>query len=51
MDFVIYFRRCKFSGIKGNGVEFFIKAFLKKDCPQSVIGGVNFDYNFPGGVK
>ena len=31
VDFVIYFRRCKFLGIKGNGVEFFIKAFLGKD--------------------
>ena len=31
MDFVIYFRRYKFSGIKGDKVEFFIKAFLRKD--------------------
>ena len=30
IDFVIYFYRYKFSGIKGDGVEFFIKAFLKK---------------------
>ena len=33
VDFVIYFRRCKLSGIKNNGVELFIKAFLKKDYP------------------
>ena len=33
MDFVIYFRRCKFLGIKGDGLEFFIKAFLEKDYP------------------
>ena len=33
VDFVIYFRRCKFLGIKSNRVEFFIKAFLGKDCP------------------
>ena len=32
VDFIIYFRRYKLSGIKGNKVEFFIKAFLKKDC-------------------
>ena len=32
MDFVIYFRRYKFLGIKSNGVEFFIKVFLGKDC-------------------
>ena len=31
MDFIIYFRRYKLLGIKGDGVEFFIKAFLKKD--------------------
>ena len=33
MDFIIYFCRCKFSGIKGDGVEFFIRAFLGKDYP------------------
>ena len=33
MDFIIYFRRCKFLGIKDNKVEFFIKAFLGKDYP------------------
>ena len=33
MDFVIYLRRYKLSGIKGNGVKFFIKAFLRKDYP------------------
>ena len=33
MDFVIYFRRYKLLGIKGNKVEFFIKAFLGKDYP------------------
>ena len=33
MDFVIYFHRYKLSGIKSDGVEFFIKAFLKKDYP------------------
>ena len=33
MDFVIYFYRYKFSGIKNNGVEFFIRAFLEKDYP------------------
>ena len=33
VDFIIYFRRCKLLGIKGNKVEFFIKAFLGKDCP------------------
>ena len=31
MDFVIYFHRCKFLGIKGDGVKLFIKAFLEKD--------------------
>ena len=31
MDFIIYFRRYKFLGIKGNGVKFFVKAFLRKD--------------------
>ena len=33
MDFIIYFYRYKLLGIKGNGVELSIKAFLKKDCP------------------
>ena len=33
VDFIIYFHRYKFSGIKGNGVEFSIKAFLGKDYP------------------
>ena len=33
VDFVIYFYRYKFSGIKNNEVEFFIKSFLKKDYP------------------
>ena len=33
VDFVIYFRRYKLLGIKGNGVEFSIKAFLGKDYP------------------
>ena len=33
VNFVIYFRRYKFLGIKGDGVEFSIKAFLKKDYP------------------
>ena len=33
MDFIIYLYRCKFLGIKGDKVEFFIKAFLKKDYP------------------
>ena len=33
VDFVIYFRRCKFLRIKGNGVEFFIKAFFRKNYP------------------
>ena len=32
VDFVIYFRRCKLLGIKNDGVEFFIEAFLRKDC-------------------
>ena len=31
VDFVIYLRRCKLLGIKGDGVEFFIRAFLGKD--------------------
>ena len=31
VDFVIYFRRCKFLGIKGDKVKLFIKAFLGKD--------------------
>ena len=31
VDFVIYFYRYKLLGIKGNGVEFFIKAFLRKN--------------------
>ena len=31
MHFIIYFRRHKFLRIKGNKVEIFIKAFLKKD--------------------
>ena len=30
MDFIIYFRRCKLPGIKADGVEFFIEAFLRK---------------------
>ena len=30
MDLVIHFRRCKILGIKSNGVEFFIKAFLER---------------------
>ena len=46
MDFIIYFRRYKFLKIKSNGVEFFIKAFLKKDYLQGVIKGVNLDYDF-----
>ena len=33
MDFVIYFRRYKLLGIKGNKVKLFIKAFLGKDYP------------------
>ena len=33
MDFIIYLHRCKFLRIKGDGVEFFIKAFLRKDYP------------------
>ena len=33
VNFIIYFRWCKFLGIKGNGVEFFIKAFLGNDYP------------------
>ena len=33
MDFIICFRRYKLLEIKGDGVEFSIKAFLKKDCP------------------
>ena len=33
MDFIIYLRRYKLLGIKGNGVELFIKAFLGKDYP------------------
>ena len=33
MDFIIYFHRYKLLGIKSNKVEFFIKAFLGKDCP------------------
>ena len=33
VDFVIYLRRYKLLGIKSNGVEFFIKAFLGKDYP------------------
>ena len=33
MDFIIYFRRCEFLRIKGDEVEFFIKAFLGKDYP------------------
>ena len=33
IDFIIYFRRCKFLGIKGDEVKFFIKAFLGKDYP------------------
>ena len=33
VDFIIYFRRCKLLGIKGDRVEFFIKAFLGKDYP------------------
>ena len=33
VDFIIYFRRYKFLGIKGDKVEFFIKAFLGKDYP------------------
>ena len=33
MDFIIYFHRYKFLGIKSNKVEFFIKTFLKKDYP------------------
>ena len=33
MDFIIYLRRYKFLGIKGDRVEFFIKAFLGKDYP------------------
>ena len=31
MDFIIYLYRYKFLEIKGNGVEFFIKAFFKKN--------------------
>ena len=33
MDFVIYFRRYKFLGIKNDKVELFIKAFLGKNYP------------------
>ena len=33
MDFVIHFRRYKLLRIKGNGVELFIKTFLKKKLP------------------
>ena len=33
MDFIIYFHRYKLLRIKGDGVEFFIKAFLRKDYP------------------
>ena len=33
VDFIIHLRRYKLSGIKGNKVELFIKAFLKKDYP------------------
>ena len=33
MDFIIYLRRYKLLGIKGNKVEFFIKAFLGKNYP------------------
>ena len=33
MDFVIHFRQYKLLGIKGNRVEFSIKAFLKKNYP------------------
>ena len=33
MNFIIYFRRYKFLGIKGNKVELFIKTFLGKDYP------------------
>ena len=33
MDFIIYVRRYQFLEIKGDGVEFFIKAFLGKDYP------------------
>ena len=31
MDFVIYFHQYKFLGIKSSEVEFFIKAFLRKN--------------------
>ena len=51
IDFVIYLRRYKFSGIKGYKVEFSIKAFLRKDYPLGVIKGINFNYNFLKGVK
>ena len=33
VDFIIHFRQYKFLGIKGDGVEFFIKVFLGKDYP------------------
>ena len=33
VDFIIYLRRYKLLGIKGNKVKLFIKAFLGKDCP------------------
>ena len=33
MDFIIYFCRCEFPGVKRNKVEFFIEAFLGKDYP------------------
>ena len=33
VDFIIYLRRYKLLGIKGDKVEPFIRAFLGKDCP------------------
>ena len=31
VDIIIYFHRCKFLGIKGDGVEFFIRVLLGED--------------------
>ena len=33
VDFIIHLRRCKLLGIKGDRVEFSIRAFLGKDYP------------------
>ena len=51
VDFIIYFRWCKLLEIKSDAVEFSIKAFLGKNYPSGVIGGINFDYHFLKGVK